>query len=156
MQNGNDLFPGSRERFRFRLKTILSEDDATTMLNVLGLESDEIGTHSIRKGCLSYYTSGGSTARTSIRIRAGWSSKGVEHLYIRYEGAGDQYVGRVACSLDIHETTFSVLPPRFNLQAEEDLQFVQESVKKVFNGITIKLLSTGTMFLASMTKRLYF
>jgi len=38
---------------------------------------------------------------------------GVASIYIQYQDAGDQYVGRTVCGLNPHDPSFAVLPPRF-------------------------------------------
>ena len=60
--------------------------------------------------------SSGSTAGpafASICQRAGWKCGGTTDRYLKYEKAGDQFVGRTVCGLDINTEDFSVLPPHF-------------------------------------------
>jgi len=76
--------------------------------------------HSIRKGASSY-VSGGSTCappQVATNLRAGWSMGGVQDTYLRYEAAGDQYVGRVVSGLPISSPKFSALPPQFDCCVE--------------------------------------
>ena len=117
------LFPGGKQydRFSKSLARALSGPLADDMAHY-GLEQDHVGTHSFRKGASSY-VAGGSVSGPSIiplQLRAGWSVGGVQDRYLRFEAAGDQFVGRTVCGLPIGEATFSVLPPRLMRSAEVD------------------------------------
>jgi len=60
----------------------------------------------------------------AVNIRCGWRMHGVTDTYCRYEQAGDQYCGRVVCSLPLFSYRFAVLPSQFvleNLEAIEKL-----------------------------------
>jgi hypothetical protein len=61
-----------------------------------GLDPKYFGTHSLRKGAVTHVSSGitSSPPIASICIRANWKMPGVMNRYIKYESAGDQYVGR--------------------------------------------------------------
>ena len=77
------LFPGNEQSVRFGriLATVLKENvDAVSQM---GYTLGDIGTHSIRKGAVSYLSSppGGPPA-ASICIRAGWTMGKVRDIYI--------------------------------------------------------------------------
>lgn len=80
-----------------------------------GINLHDIGTHSIRKGASTYSTSGSTQCpgSTAVHLRAGWTLGGVQDRYLRYEGAGDQFVGRTVAGLNILSEDFAVLPPHF-------------------------------------------
>jgi hypothetical protein len=61
-----------------------------------GLNPSNFGTHSMRKGAATHIASGitSSPPIASICIRANWKMPGVMNRYIKFESAGDQYVGR--------------------------------------------------------------
>ena len=111
----NYVFSGSKQYARFsrilkdELKAI--RDDGSNP----SLSSKDIGTHSLRKGSSSYCSSGSTACPpfSAISIRAGWKLPGVVDTYVRYEAAGDRYVGRTAVGLSIGSTDFAVLPPHF-------------------------------------------
>jgi len=78
------------------------------------------GTHSIRKGSATYASSGTthSPSHAAIANRAGWSL-GIRSRYLRYEDAGDEFVGRTVCGLNVNDISFGVLAPRFKEGYEE-------------------------------------
>ena len=113
----NQLFPGANqyERFRKELMVILDIPEVASELLRRGIRAEDIGTHSLRKGA-STFCSSGTTAcpsSTAVHLRAGWALGGVQDTYLRYESAGDQYVGRTVCGLPILSPNFATLPPHF-------------------------------------------
>jgi hypothetical protein len=50
---------------------------------------------------------------------AGWKMGGSRDKYIKYESAGDQFLGRVVCGLDPLLQSFAISPPFSNMCAEE-------------------------------------
>jgi len=68
-------------------------EDNETAFNNLGLDIDEIGSHSSRKGAAIYCSTGStiSPSMTSICLRTGWSMGYVKEKYINYKKAGNQY-----------------------------------------------------------------
>jgi hypothetical protein len=58
-----------------------------------GIQKEDIGAHSLRKGAASFCASGSTAcpSSTSVHLRAGWSLIGVQDTYLRYESAGDSW-----------------------------------------------------------------
>ena len=77
------------------------------------MEVGDIGTHSAWKGVASGCTI--SPAMAAICNHAGWALGGSRDKYIKYEAAGDQFLGRTLCGLDPLSISFSVSPPFFDL-----------------------------------------
>ncbi|ETV79837.1 hypothetical protein H257_07053 [Aphanomyces astaci] len=107
--DSGDLFPGCAQRDRF----------GRSLSQLVGYALPElasaVGTHSLRKGAATFAI-GGSTSGPSIVnvcIRCGWSIGSVVERYVHYDGAGDQYVGRVVAGLPIDSGDFAALPPHF-------------------------------------------
>jgi hypothetical protein len=69
----------------------------------------------MRKGSATYCASGSTAcpSSTSIHLRAGWALGGVQDTYLRYEAAGDMYVGRTVSGLPFNSVHFATLPPFF-------------------------------------------
>jgi hypothetical protein len=90
--DGDSLFPGGGqyERYRRKFSELLQRDDVKQELARRGLVPSDIGCHSPRKGAGTYVSSGS----TAIHIHMGWVMPGVANTYLRYESAGNQYVGR--------------------------------------------------------------
>ncbi len=153
-QDGYALFDGNKQynRFRERLVEIFKWPEIQSQITISGMDINDLGTHSFRKGALSFSASGSTTGPPShaLRIRAGWTGVGVDHLYIRYEAAGDQVVGRLAAGLDINSTDFISLPPRFDMPSQLQATKVKQTVKEVFPGLPEVLLGAAIHGLASI------
>lgn len=81
----------------------------------LGISPGDLGSHSARKGASSHACSGSTVSppMVSICLRVMWSMGHVKERYLQYEKAGDQYLGRVVCGLDVNTVDFAVSPPFF-------------------------------------------
>jgi len=113
----------------------------------MGINPQDLGTHSIRKGSATYCSSGSTTAPPSsaIHLRAGWAMGGVQDTYIRYEAAGDMYVGRTVSGLPIDRAEFGLVVPFF-----KNSQMAQEAVIEIFPNIQPNLLLIAEHALASL------
>ena len=87
----------------------------------IGVKVGTIGTHSARKGAATLAASGCtiSPSMASICTRAGWTLGGTRDKYIKYESAGDQFLGRTVCGLNSLVKEFSISPPFFNMNGGE-------------------------------------
>lgn len=116
------LFKGNNqyERFRKNLLGLVSKHKDAVI--AMGIDPDEIGVHSIRKGAATYACSGttSSPSMGGVCNRAGWTMGKVKDTYIRYEAAQDQYVGRLVAGLNIHSFEFSISPPYFQTSVAEN------------------------------------
>lgn len=99
-------------------------------LDYYSRQASELGTHSYRKGAVTYcasgYTSGPSLA--AISVRAKWKLGGIQDKYLKYERAGDQFVGRVLSGLPQDSVKFAALPPHF----EQGVIEVDDVIKYAF------------------------
>ena len=73
---------------------------------------------------------------------------GAQDTYIRYESAGDMYVGRVCSRLPLDKPEFDVVGPCFSLAT--DMEFIMQTVKNTFRGIPDNLVAIGEKCLASI------
>ena len=111
------LFPGDNQAHRFSgiLDSFFkANEQLLTQHGHFGQE--ELGTHSIRKGAVTY-TLGGSTAGPgifSVTLRAQWKQGLVQEKYIKYQAAADQFCGRVVAGLDLESEQFTNLAPHFD------------------------------------------
>ena len=144
------LFPGESQYNRFSTYLCnIMEKHRMAIKNDFGICVDDIGVHSIRKGAASYISSGATCAppQVATNIRAGWTMGVIQDTYLRYEAAGDQYVGRVVSGLPICSAKFAVLPPQFHNVCETDLKnFITLS----FPNFPQNLQHTAKLFLASL------
>ena len=150
-EDKESLFPGNSQDSRYRgiLGTLLTEPDGAKVVKDAGLTATQIGCHSTRKGS-STYASSGSTAcppSTAISIRASWTLGGVEGHYLRYEAAGDQYVGRTFTGLPIQSANFAILPPFFKCGVTDE---ISEAIKVAFPNLPLSCNRVGEFALASL------
>ena len=111
------LFSGNNQYDRYRklLQKCLKMPEVAEELRRKGMKASDIGTHSIRKGSATFCSSGSTACppATAIHLRAGWAMGTVQATYLRYEAAGDMYVGRTVCRLPQNSAYFAILPPFF-------------------------------------------
>ena len=116
---GAKLFRGGGEekaasaRFWSVLKKLYQEH--ADELDEMGYHVSDLGTHSVRKGAITYLTSGTTDGPSSIAacIRGGWSMGRMLNVYCLYERAGDHLCGRILSGLPTLSPDFAVLPPDF-------------------------------------------
>lgn len=150
--NQKNLFPGNSQYDRFRkiLSKFLKENDIVgSELRRRGIDPDDIGSHSIRKGSATFVSSGSTAcpSSTAVHLRAGWAMGGVQDTYLRYEGAGDMYVGRSVCGLPVGKPEFALLPPRFKGCSNQD---IEEAIKLCFPGLPPSMAYIAEHALASV------
>ena len=109
------LFPGPKQEERFGAILLRVLEKNKDELLELGYEPNDIGVHSIRKGAGTYASSGTTAAPSSVSVnnRGGWTLGGVRDVYMLYERAGDQYVGRILSG------TMNVLSAKFGASAPD-------------------------------------
>jgi hypothetical protein len=145
------LFPGNNQYDRFRkiLRRASNIEQVKIELERRSINPEDLGTHSMRKGATTYCSSGNTAGPPSnaIHLRAGWAMGGVQDTYIRYEAAGDMYVGRVVSGLPINSSDFDVVGPLFSDSAS---QHVVEYLKIIFPGIHAEFMHVAENILASL------
>jgi hypothetical protein len=99
---------------------VRSDEHADTFVR-LGLKPEYFGTHSICKGAITHAACGVTVSPpiASICIRANWKMSGVMNRYIRFEAAGDQYVGRSVSGRDRLSEDFAESCPYFEFSQYE-------------------------------------
>ena len=118
LQNSdNKLFPGPKQAQRFSTILYKAIDDNWETVSNMGYIRGELGTHSIRKGPVSYLSSlPGGPSDAAVCIRAGWTKGKIRDIYMRYVSSGDEFVGRCICLLSILKEDFAVSPPHFRTE----------------------------------------
>jgi hypothetical protein len=118
------FFPGHGQSSRFSKIMMKTIDDNWDKVASLGYARKDLGTHSIRKGAVSYVSSlPGGPPDASICIRAGWTMGKIKDIYMRYISAGDQFVGRSLTLLSLLREDFGVSPPIFN---NEEFDWIEQ------------------------------
>lgn len=115
----------------------------------LRLVSKDIGSHSLRKGVITY-ASGSFCGINAIQIhlRAGWSLGNVQDRYCSDIPGGDQQVGRVSTGLPQTSERFCVLPAHFKpaeLPKQElmpEFFYGYENYPKTFQGVMPYLIAS--------------
>jgi len=143
------LFPGGSQYDRYTkiLEKLYRENDIEIELENHGITSEDLGTHSCRKGASTYCSTGvlGGPHPATIDLRAGWSN-GLKDRYIKYEIAGDQYLGRVVSGLPVCHAEFATLPPYF----KDENNLVGPIVSQCFPNLPTRLRRVAEMSLASV------
>jgi hypothetical protein len=148
------LFPGTGQdaRFGLTMQRVFKTPAGTAELERRGLKPDDLGTHSIRKGSATFSVSG-STACPSVAAvarRAGWAMGTIGLIYLRYEGAGDQYVGRTVTGLPTGDPDFAILPPFFIPETAEQKKLLKETISGCFPSMPVALVRAAEFCLASV------
>ena len=118
---GKKLFPADYQYNRYAniLNRVIKENKEE--FERIGVRVGSIGTHSARKGAATHAASGCtvSPAMAAICNRAQWKMGGTRDKYIKFENAGDQFLGRSLTGLNSLQKEFSISPPFFNTGAVE-------------------------------------
>ena len=143
------LFPGTNQYKRFSKfleKLCIKHKDEK--MKDFGVNIEDIGVHSIRKGAASYVSSGSTCAppQVATNIRARWSMGIIQDTYLHYEAAGDQYVGRVVSGLPLSSPKFAVLPCQVDCCVDE----CDEMIASFFPTIPGSLHCMSRFFCASI------
>ncbi|KAI8895224.1 hypothetical protein BC833DRAFT_651416 [Globomyces pollinis-pini] len=144
------LFPGTKQYDRYRkiLEKLYTEEDIKCEIENRGLTSSDLGTHSCRKGATTYCSTGiiGGPHPASINLRAGWTQEGLKDRNLKYEIAGDQFLGRTVTGLPVCDAEFSVLPPYF----EDACTNVSDCIDACFPNLPICMRRVADFGLASV------
>jgi hypothetical protein len=118
------------------------------ILHDFGIDIEDVGVHSLRKGATSYVSSGatGAPPQVAKKIRAGWSMGVIQDTYLRYEAARDQYAGRVVCGLPLTSPKFAILP----CQIDCSMDGSEQIVSTFFPSVPGKLHCMARLFSASI------
>ena len=131
LSNNSFLFTGNHQYRRYTqvLKRAIGLD--VDNFRRVGVENESFGSHSLRKGSATFAGSGSTMAPSmaSICNRAGWKMGGTRDKYIKFENAGDQYLGRILTGLDALSPSFAVTPPFFDAKSDEEKKKVDEFIK---------------------------
>jgi hypothetical protein len=142
------VFPGKDQSKRFGkiLMNVLKEKKEE--VSQLGFSLSDIGTHSVRKGAVTYAASlpGGPSA-AAICLRAGWTQGKIKDVYMRYLKSGDQFVGRCLSLLPILRSEFASSPPHFKEHSDwidtlRDLQFPMISLIAAWGRLSLMCLAS--------------
>jgi hypothetical protein len=104
--------------------------------------------HSIRKGAGTYASSGttaaGAPSSVAVNNRGGWTLGGSRDVYLLYERAGDQYVGRILSGMDDLSPKFGAICPDFIYCGRQGAEFDRDSehvadVEQSQNELTLKV-----------------
>jgi hypothetical protein len=115
------LFEGSGQYDRYNniLSDIVSSKEHKDTFVSLGMLPQNFGTHSIRKGAVTHISTGSTSSPpiASICLRANWAMPGVMNRYIKYENAGDQFVGKCVSGRARLSKEFAASPAYFDFSS---------------------------------------
>jgi hypothetical protein len=112
---------GQYDRFCRILYEMVSDLRYRDKFVSLGMPPQYFGTHSIRKGAVTHISTGTTSCPpiASICLRANWSMPGVMNRYIKYENAGDQFVGKCVSGRTRMSKEFGASPAYFDFSSCE-------------------------------------
>jgi hypothetical protein len=117
------LFPGPKQAARFAIIMNKAINDNWERVSQMGYIHGDLGTHSIRKGAVSYIASlPQGPPDAAVCIRAGWTKGKIKDVYMRYVSNGDEFVGRCVSLLSMLREDFAVSPPHFS---NEDFEWIE-------------------------------
>jgi hypothetical protein len=98
LEGGCIIFEASNQYDQFSkifLGIVMSSEYKKTFV-FLGMPPESFGTHSIRKDAVTHIATGSTSCPpiASICLCANWAMSGVMNHYIKFENAGDQFVGQ--------------------------------------------------------------
>ena len=131
------LFTGNNQYKRYTQilrKAIMMDPDK---FRRAGVDVDTTASHSVRKGSSTYASSGCtvSPGMAPICNRAGWKMGGTRDKYIKFENAGDQFLGRVLCGLNPLSIDFSLTQPFFDVQNDFEMEEIDNFIwSRIENG----------------------
>ena len=124
LNGGVQLFEGRSqyERFNATFRGIVSSPEHREEFASLGITPGDFGTHSIRKGAATHVSTGSTASPpiASICLRANWAMPGVLSRYIKFENAGDQFVGKCVSGRRRNSKTFAASPSYWDFSDDGD------------------------------------
>jgi len=131
-----ELFPGNNQYDRFRKLLSTLVHDHADEIRRLGVDPNDIGVHSIRKGAATYCCNGTTSGVNfaAVCVRAGWSMGGVIDRYLQHEGAGDQVCGRTVAGLNVSTYEFGISPPFFDCTGKPEMEAAIDTALQVVFG----------------------
>ena len=110
---------GQYDRFCRILYDMVSDARYRDRFSSLGMPPQYFGTHSVRKGAVTHISTGTTSCPpiASICLRANWSMPGVMNRYIKYENAGDQFVGKCVSGRTRMSKEFGASPAYFDFSS---------------------------------------
>ena len=98
---------------------------------VYQVQNETFGSHSLQKGSATFAASGSTMTPSMAAIcnRAGWKMGGTRDKYIKFENAGDQYLGRVVTGLDALSPAFASTPPFLDASNDMEKKKVDDFIK---------------------------
>ena len=149
---GQLIFEGGSQQDRFVdaiRRALDTHERLKAELERINVTAEDIASHSFRKGARSYCQGGttGGPSTPSILLRGGWALEGIDKKYVRYEAAGDQFIGRIVAMLNINSPDFAVLPPHFDVLDDEVMQITNScfpNAHKSLEPVLVQCLATLT------------
>ena len=104
------------------------------LLAAFGLSVDDLATHSIRKGSATFVLCGSTGGPSAVVVarRMGWKLFAVDEIFLKYEDAGDYFVGRAVCGLPLDSPLFAILPPHFPVIDEQIMNAAQQGFPQIW------------------------
>ena len=105
--------------FNAIFNSIIGSEKYADKFATLGIPPQFFGAHLIRKGAATHVATRSTACPpiSSICLRANWAMPGVLNWYIKYEAAGNQFVGKCVSGRKHTSTEFAASPAYFDFSA---------------------------------------
>ena len=109
------------ERCNAIFRGIVSSPEHREEFASLGISPADFGIHLIRKGAVTYVSTGSMTCPpiAFICIRANWTMPGILSRYIKFESDGDEYVSKCVSGCRRNSKTFAASQPYWDFSADD-------------------------------------
>jgi hypothetical protein len=120
-----------------------------------GLDIEFIGTHSIRKGAVTYVISGaggGFAGIIAVLLRGGWHLEGITNRYFKFGDAGDQVLGRQLCGLPTTSAAIAAMLACFDFRLLPARALVDAALAIVYPNVPLALRPLVEHCLAALVR----
>ena len=140
------LFEGSEqyERFNIIFLEIVGHPKYRQRFIALGMPSEDFGTHSIRKGAVTFVATECTACPpiASIYLRVNLAMPGVMNRYIKYESAGDQFTVKCVSGSSRMSTEFAIIPVYFDFTSFGEAE-MEHNESRIDNWIKARMPLTS-------------
>jgi len=107
------------------------------------MKVNKLHPYGLRKGAATHAVSGTTAAPSvpAIARRGEWSMGAVLDCYWHFGSIGDQYLGRILAGLDPNKSSFSILPPHWDLEDPLQNPSVKEAMDVMYGPVLDKYAS---------------
>ena len=135
---------GQYDRFNRIFLEIVGHPKYRQIFIALGMPPEDFGTHSIRKGAVTFVATGCTTCPpiASICLCSNWAMPGGMNRYIKYESTGNQFKGKCVSGRSRVSTEFAISPAYFNFTSCDEAEKEHNEIR-IDNRIKSRMMLTA-------------